>query len=455
MKNVKVTLFVSCLILILAWPADLLFAKEIPIVLNNIENLQREENKVIDLSRPLNLSDCYALALRQSEIIAIDENSIRVAEARFLQAMSVMMPYISFESKDTQESIPNDGGTTFSTLKPTKSSERQFQIRQTLFSGFKAISGMKGTNLEKKQRIYDKIRAEQLLLVDVSNAFYLYIEKKEDMKATLRIKKALFDRIKELKFREDLGRSRASEVVNAKAQLYTIEATIKLIKSQEIVARQLLEFLVGIPVDKVVDSYDIPKSLLPQEYYVAKFVNRPDLKAREYAWQYSKKQLEVINSDFLPTVSWQGNFYTQRTAFNKGTDWDVMLNVSVPIFKGTEVLGRSKEYTLKMQDSQLEYIRLKRYAPYDIKDSYVKLNTALAVYDNLRKAFHTAKVNYYLQRKDYERSLVSNLDVLASIQTLQETQRNYIGAIYEAKRLYWQLRVATGESIEEALNDAI
>ena len=73
--------------------------------------------------------------------------------------------------------------------------------------------------------------------------------------------------------------------------------------------------------------------------------------------------------------------------------------------------------------------------------------------DALRKAHATAKLNYYLQKKDYERSLVNNLDVLASIQTLQDAERNYIHALYEAKRQYWRLRVAVGQSGTESLND--
>ena len=430
-------------------------SSDAPIVIDRIMPVRQDTQKTFNISAPLTLSDCYQLALKQSEIIAIDEGLIKQAEARFLQALSIMMPYFSYQSMDMQEATPGDAGSEFSTLKPTRSSERQFQVKQVLFSGFKAISAMTGSKLEKQQRAEEKIRAEQLLLVDVSGAFYLLIEKREDYKALLRIKKALYDRVKELGLREDLGRSRPSEVVNAKSQLYTVEANLKVVKSQEIVVKQLLEFLIGMPVDKVSDSYQIPSSILPEEYYVAKFMNRPDIKALGYAWHFSEKQLEVVNSDFLPTVSWQGNFYTQRTAFDKGTDWDVMLNASIPIFSGTETLGKSREYKLKMQENELKYIRLKRLAPYDIKDSYVKLNMALAVYENLKNAFRTAKVNYYLQRKDYNRSLVNNLDVLAAIQTLQDSQRNYIHAIYEAKRLYWQLRVSVGDNVQEALNDAV
>lgn len=433
--------------------APVALAKDAPIVIGRIGPVEEITNETIETS--LTLTDCYALALRQSELIAIDTNLIKEAEARFLQALSIMMPYFSFQSSDIQEAMPNDSGTTFSTLKPTKSSQRQFQVNQVLFSGFKAFAAMGASSLEKKQFSEQKLRAEQLLLVDVANAFYLLMEEKEDLKALMRIKTALLTRVKELKAREDLGRSRPSEVVNARAQLYTVEADLKIVRSQEIVARQLLEFLIGAPVNKVADPYEMPTYLMSEEYYVAKFVNRPDLKALGYASQFSKKQLEVVNSDFLPTVSWQGNFYTQRTGFDKGTDWDVMLNVDVPIFNGTETIGKSREYKLKWQDSELRYLRLRRFAAYDIKDSYIKFVTALAVHENLRKAFYTAKVNYYLQRKDYERSLVNNLDVLASIQTLQDAQRNYIHAIYEAKRLYWQLKVSVGESITEALNDAI
>lgn len=432
------------------------FCSDVQTALINIDSTVTNKIKIFNPSGPaLTLSDCYELALRQSEIIAMDIELIRITEARLLEAMSIVMPYISFQSVDQQEAMPNDSGTSLSTLKPTKSSTRNFNIQQTLFNGFKAIAAMKGSTLEKKQRTDEKLRAEQSLLVDVSNAFYLLREKREDLIALLKIKTALINRVTELRARENLGRSRPSEVVNAKAQLYAVEANLKVVKSQEALARQLLEFLVGRQVNEISDTYQMPAYIMPEDYYVSKFLQRPDIRAAEYAWQVSERELDVVKSDFLPTVSWSGNWYTQRTGFSKGTDWDVKLNVSVPIFDGTEILGRSKEFKLKAHEKELEYIRLKRKAPYDIKDAYVRFKTALDVHENLRKAYATAKLNYYLQRKDYNRSLVNNLDVLASIQTLQDAERNYIHAIYEAKRLYWELRVSTGESIKEVLDDAV
>ena len=392
------------------------------------------------------LPRCYAFSLKQSELIAVDADRVKETEARFLQALSIMMPYVSFISNDTQESIPDDTGT-FSTLKPTKSSNRRFNYSQTLFSGFKAFAGMKGANLERKQRINEMVRAEQLLLVDVSDAFYTLMEKREDLKALGDTKRALSKRVVELRSREKLGRSRQSEVVNAKAQLYIVESTIELVKSEEDVARQILEFLIGAPIGETKDDYPIPSELMAEEYYLSRSALRPDVEAAKYAWQTAVQASKIVDSDFLPTVDVDGNYYVQRTGFDEGTDWDITLSVNIPIFEGTETLGRSKEYALKAHESKLLFERAKRISPYEIKDAYIKLKSAIAVYECLKKAFNTAKLNYHLQRKDYERSLVSNLDVLTAIQTLEESQRNYIRALYAAKRLYWRLRVAAAEDI--------
>ena len=106
----------------------------------------------------------------------------------------------------------------------------------------------------------------------------------------------------------------------------------------------------------------------------------------------------------------------------------------MPIFDGGYTLGKSQEAWLQADQARLEYYRTRRKAPYDIKDAFVRLKSAMTVREARKRQYDTAKLNYYLQRKDYIRSLVSNLDVLSSIQTLQNAQRDYIHALYEAKR---------------------
>jgi outer membrane protein len=444
------------LALTLMWPAGL-SAESMGAPIKKHDVYQASSSPV-----PMTLADCYRLSLKQSEIIAAEYQKIIETEGRFLQALSIMMPYASFVSTDSQEE-PQKGGApasttgvlTSSSVNPSKDSVRYFHLKQTLFSGFKAFSAMKGAKYEKTQRINERIRAEQLLLVDVSNAFYLLQEKRQDIIALKGIKRALLDRIKELRDREKLGRSRPSEVVNSKTSLYAVEAELQVARSQETVTRQVLEFLTGVPVGDLLCTEDncLPEEVKSETYYLTKSLTRADIIAACNEWQVAVKARQIIDSDFLPEVTFESNYYTQRTTVSKGVDWDVMLKVNVPIFEGTETLGRSKEARAQAKVKELMYQRSKRAAPQDVRDTYVKLVTAVSVQKELRKAYTTAKLNYHLQRRDYTLSLVSNLDVLDAIKTLHNAEREYIRSLYEAKRLYWQLQVACGETLMENIND--
>lgn len=424
---------------------------------NIIQKRSASPDTVLSEPKPLTLSDCYKLALRQSEIIAIDAEQIKIADARFLQALSIMLPNVSFISTDIQQAATNGGTAPIAgtAAASSKDSVRQFNVTQTLFNGFKTLAAIKGSKYEREQFINQKIRAEQLLLVDVANSFYLLKEKREDLKALQDIRMALRNRIKELQRRANLGRSRPAEIVNVKAQLYGVEANMELVKSQEVLARELLEFLVGGSVYSITDTYDIPAILQSENYYVMKSDARPDVKATKFGWELAKKEVQVVNSDFLPSANVEANYYTQRTSASKGIDWDVTLNVNVPIFDGGLTIGRSNEAIANARQQELTYRRTRRKAPYDIRNSYISLKTAMSVYEALKKQYAAAKLNYHLQKKDYQFSLVNNLDVLTAIQTLENAQRDSIHALYEAKRQYWQLRVAVGKSIADTLNDTI
>ena len=65
----------------------------------------------------------------------------------------------------------------------------------------------------------------------------------------------------------------------------------------------------------------------------------------------------------------------------------------------------------------------------------------------VQKALDAADRNYRLQIEDYRLSLTNNLEVLQALQSLEDARRDYIVALHESKRLYWQLRAATGRTL--------
>lgn len=385
---------------------------------------------------PLTLIDCYRLALKQSEIIAIDAESITIAEAHFLQAFGILLPQVSFSHAETRN---------HSSVKSfNKTYEAKFTFTQELFSGFKEFAGMRSSNFEKSQRQNQKWRAEQLLFVDVSNAFYLLLEFQEDIKALKTSESALKGRVKELKARQAIGKSKTSEVVTTEYQLYNIHAQIEQEENQALIVRQLLEFLVGRPVYKVGES-EFDFKIKSESQYLSEAASRPDVQAANFTWKSDLEKITIARSGFLPQINLQGDYYSHRSSAPSDSKWDGILSVNVPIFEGTTVYGQVKEAKSVAKQSELLYSRAGRLALQDIQDAFVNMQTYIIRKRTLRRALKAAELSYYLQAEDYKLNVVNNLDVLTAIQNLEDIRRNYIHTSYEGKRFYWRLLVAAGE----------
>lgn len=393
---------------------------------------------------PLMLEEVYALALKQSEVIAIKGELLKETEGRFLQALSGALPRASLEASEKRQD--GSGGSAF-TLKNIP--ERKFVFSQPLFSGFKEFAAMAGARAERRQRTHEKTRAEHLLLVDAANAFYLLLETREALNVLEVNRSALLERIDELTSRERLGRSRPSERVSAEVQLRRLQADIELARSDETVARQLLAFLIGRePVEGIRDAEAPLPPVSDQAAYAVKMGARPDVLSAEEAWQVARKEVAVARAGFWPDVSLESNYYTKRTGVAEDVTWDALLKVDVPLFQGGQTVGAVREASAKERQAKLKLAQTRRQASLDIQGIYTQLRAAIERTNALEQAVASAEENYRLQREDYQRSLVNNLDVLQALQSLLETRRDFIAAHYEAKRLYWQLRTAAGEALD-------
>jgi outer membrane protein len=384
----------------------------------------------------LTLIDCYKLALARSELVAIDDEQIKIAQAHFLEAFGTIMPQVSFTRTDTRNQ--------HSASAADKSSEAKFVFCQDLFSGFKEFAGIKGSKLEKSQRESEKYRAQQLLFVDVSDAFYLFLETQQDLSVLKTIEFALIDRVADLKVRENIGKSRQSEIVTTEYQLYNLQAQIQQGRNQELLVRHLLEFLIGRPVEKVSETkFDF--DLKAESQYLAEAAFRPDVQAAYYSWKSDQEKIAIAKSGFFPQVSLEGDYFTHRSSAPENSKWLALLLIDVPIFEGTTVYGQVKEAEAVARQSGLMYSRLGRLAIQDIHDSFVNMQISLVRKKSLGKALKSAELSYHLQTQDYKLNLVNNLDVLTAIQDLADVRRSYIHTSYESKRFYWQLLAAAGE----------
>ena len=243
--------------------------------------------------------------------------------------------------------------------------------------------------------------------------------------------------------RVDLGRSRLSEVASAEARLRFVEADLQTLLSEEEIARQMLEFLTGKTVTALDDSPFQPEVVAESEY-LAKANERPDVQAAREALTAAKKFIVVQRAEFFPTAALNGNYYIKRVGNAADVDWDLTINVDVPLVQGTGPWGNVKLARSQANQAELQWRKAQRTALLEIRNAYTRYTSALLRTKALEKAVTAAEKNLSLQSEDYQLNLVNNLEVLQALEDVQNQRREYVRSKNAMKQAYWNLQVATG-----------
>jgi outer membrane protein TolC len=222
------------------------------------------------------------------------------------------------------------------------------------------------------------------------------------------------------------------------------EAEAEQTRSDLGVARELLAFLTGKTILSVRDDLDVPMTPKTKEELVSYVLGRADVLAAREAVTVAQKKVAVAQSGYWPSASVEGNSYTQKTTENT-SDWDVTLKLSVPIFQGTETLGKVHEASARAMQAELELSETTRRALMEIRQAYVQWESAYNRVAALQKAVDAVEENYQLQTADYRLSMVNNLDVLQALEDLHDIRRDHIDATTDLKRFYWNFKVKTGD----------
>lgn len=400
---------------------------------------------------PLTLSEAFRLALKRSEDIAIKQEVIHEAEGRFYQALSGILPKVRFVSTHFWQDAPKPGGggaegVSGDFIRRTKP-ERKFVFSQPLFTGFRELAAIQGASSEKNQRLYERKRAEELLFVDVTEAFYNLLQARKRAEILRRTRRLMRERLGELKKRVNLGRSRESEMQTTLSDLRVVEADWEDARREETLFRRLLEFYVGRRIrEELQNGNEFQGKNLPLSRYLVKRKDRFDVRAAGEAYRLAIKRVVAAQSGLFPSAKVEGNYYAERVGFQSGVDWDVLLTLDVPLFQGTRVFGEIKEASALRDAEELRWQKAIREAELEIKDAYEKLRSSKRKKETLLGALAASKKNYELQTEEYRLNLVNNLDVLDALRRYQEIYERFNEAYFEAKKDYWRLKIAAGEA---------
>lgn len=390
----------------------------------------------------VSLKDAYISAKENMETIKKANAQLNQAEARKNVARGSLLPTITLEANETRLDEPTMSGVNRAFVL-TKQYSVGMRLRQPLIRGG-VISGYQLRDeeylLAQFKQEYSYINLYQLLI----NSYYTLYLAQNDLKNLQELRDFSQDRLKEIQSLAKVGRSRQGEVVQAETQLLTAKAQYEQGVQVLREAQENFSFYTGTLNAKVATPAVLPKKLQDFSFYSEKLNSRPDMLAAHQELKVAGKLVEVSKGGHYPSVDLVGNYYFDRTGVLQTSEWDVGVQVSVPIFQGGAVTSQVKEATQAKRVAELNTSEKIRQAKTDLAIYYANYHQIQNQLMTLGAALKKAEQAYQLNQKDYRYGQVTNLEVLQSLNLFIETKRSYDNLLTLAHMTYKNLEASAG-----------
>ena len=393
--------------------------------------------------RALSLTEAFGLAEKRSEELARRGLGVSEVDARIRELWSAVKPSLSLKGSEFLQDASAQGGALGSFTQKERP-EAKVSLRQPLFAGLREFLAVKAARAQRASVEAELARARDLLYLDTAGAYLDLLWMRRQIVMRKSMVAVTQDRVSELKAREKLGRSRKSEVLAAESQLAQLEAQVQETLREERSFQETMRFLTGLSGDIAPEEVALPAEE-SAEPYLAAAARRPDVEARRRDAQAAAFLEESAARAYWPTVGLDGNYYLRRTGLQGPIKWDLLLSAELPLYTGGATGARTEQAHLRRSSGEEALSLALRRAESEVRNAHQDLSSYLSVVRALEKALSLAEANASAQAEDYRLGLVTNLDVLGSLNSLGEMRLKLNSARLDASYAAARLTVAAGK----------
>ena len=393
------------------------------------------------LAATLTLKESFQAARGNMETLKRAEALVNQRDEQKNRAKALMLPNLSGFANYTRIDQPETVGNSPFTL--TKQYSTGLRITQPLFRG----GSVSAYRLAKETVLlaeFQKDATELNLYQLVIGSYYNLSVAQMDLKNLDELLKFSRERVKEIKERTTIGRSRRGELVEAQAQLLAAESQYHQGQMNLQEAERNFEFFTQLKPGEIGPLEEVPKVSGSLQDYLQKLNDRPDIQANQQLSRVAERNISIARGGHLPSVDLTGNYYFDRTGILATAEWDVGVAVVVPIFQGGAVKAATREAVEGKRIAELNSSEALRAAQRDLAVNYQNHLQLQEQVKTLKEAVERAQEAYRLNKKDYQNGLVTNLDVLQSLNVYIETRRTYNNVFANSHMTFRNLEALIG-----------
>jgi outer membrane protein TolC len=154
--------------------------------------------------------------------------------------------------------------------------------------------------------------------------------------------------------------------------------------------------------------------------------------------------VNVSKGGHYPNLDLVGNYYVDRTGILASSEWDAGIVLSVPFYQGGTVQAQVREAVASKRISELTAHETIRSAERQVSLIYQNHLRLIEQLKSIKEARMKSEEAYKLNLKDYQFGLVTNLDVLQSMNSFIQNKRSYDSLFVAGHMSYQNLEAASG-----------
>ncbi len=408
----------------------------------------------------LTMSEAVEIGLKSNpsvlaarEALSASDYAVKSSKAAFGPSLSTQYGYTRLDER------PQSLGFTAGTL---DNWELVFNVHQPLFTGFNLLTTHEKTILQKEQAASQIDNVELQLIVAIQDTFLRLLQARENVRSAEDSLVRLRSQLKVSSAFYEVGLRPKLDMLQAEVDVANAEQLMLSAKNNEATLNAQLNTLLGKSVDADVEYVGelryFPLPLTLEECLERAGLYRPDLRIARQSVMLAEKDKVLAAVPYYPQVGADFNYVragedplVHGGDYHTPSQWNAQVGMKWTFFEWGKTYYGEKQAEKNVSRLGQEYLNLENDAAFQVKKSFLQIQTAEKRISAARQGLIAAKESFRMAVARYEAQVGTNTDVLdaQAKQTLSEASLHEALSDYE--RSVAELYGAMGQRNPELL----
>lgn len=332
-------------------------------------------------------------------------------------------------------------------------------LSQPLFTGFQLLSNYQKQKLSVDQSEATLYNAELQVISAVQSAFLGLLKARMQVKSDEDSVARLQSQLEVTKAFYEVGLKPRLDVLQAEVDLADAEQSLLTSKNTVSTTDAQLNTLLNLPVTAdikyVGELKQMPFDMELAECLKRAYDNRPDIMIGEKSVAISKKDADIVASDYYPDVSADYNYNragddpvlgeSDYLSHGSAENWNVGVNMTWKPFEWGSTYYAHNQALEGVKQLQAELEDTKLNAGFEVKQYRLALKAAADRIGVANKSVEAAQESYRMAVARYQAQVGTQTDVLDAQSRLTDAEASLINALADYETALSNLYVAMGE----------